>query len=365
MESNQKTMKAWRLEKMGGKLELKEIPVPEVRAGSVLVKVAVSALVSYLKSYTEGQLAVYNPPPHEFTMGSNAIGYVEAVGQDVWHLKPGQRVALSSHITARENVKSPMMILLGITKNGDTALPAQLDWPDGTLAPYVLAPVETLTPLDGLEQYTDAQLSAVTRFVVPYGGLLKGQLAAGETIVINGATGSFGSAAVFLSVAMGASKIIITGRNKIALDEVAQKAGPRVVPVVLKGNAQEDAQAIKKASEDGADMAFDMVGNAKDPNSTLAALFSLVPGGRLVIMGSMAVDLPVPYTYVMINSWSIMGNFMYPKDAIRKMLELVKSGQLSIDVIKPLVFPMAELNKAMDAAAGAGNLENVMIDCQS
>ncbi|MBB4109084.1 alcohol dehydrogenase catalytic domain-containing protein [Pedobacter zeae] len=89
MESIQKTMKAWRLEKMGGKLELKEIPVPEVRAGSVLVKVAVSGLVSYLKSYTEGQLAVYNPPPHEFTMGSNAIGYVEAVGQDVWHLNPG------------------------------------------------------------------------------------------------------------------------------------------------------------------------------------------------------------------------------------------------------------------------------------
>jgi len=33
-------MKAWRLEKMGGKLELKEIPVPEVRAGSALIKVS-------------------------------------------------------------------------------------------------------------------------------------------------------------------------------------------------------------------------------------------------------------------------------------------------------------------------------------
>lgn len=82
-------------------------------------------------------------------------------------------------------------------------------------------------------------------------------------------------------------------------------------------------------------------------------------------MGSMAVDLPIPYTYVMLNSWSILGNFMYPKDATRKMLELVKSGQLSIDVIEPVVFPLAELDKAMDAAAAASNLENVMIDCQS
>ncbi len=361
----EKQMKAWRLEKMGGKLELKEIPVPQLRSGTALIKVSMSSLVSYLKSYTEGTLPIYNPPPHEFTLGSNAIGYVEEVGQDVWHLKPGQRVALSSHIVARDNVRSPMMILLGITKNGNAALPAQLDWPDGTLAPYVLTPIETLTPLDGLDAYTDAQLSAVTRFVVPYGGLLKGQLAAGETLVINGATGSFGASAVFLALAMGAARIIITGRNKQALEEVANKAGNRVISVVLTGDAQRDAQAIREHCGGGADIAFDMVGNAQDPNSTLATLFSLVPGGRLVIMGSMAVNLPIPYTHVMLNSWSILGNFMYPKDATRKLLTLVKSGQLPIDVIEPKVFKMSQLNEAMDAAAAARNLENVMIDCQS
>jgi len=361
----EKQMKAWRLERPGGKLALKTVPVPQLRAGSVLVRVAVTSIVSYVKSYTEGKLAAYNPPPQEFTMGSNAIGYVEAVGQDVWHLKPGQRVALSSHIIARDNVKNPMMILLGITKNGDGALPAQLDWTDGTLAPYVLAPVETLTPLEGLEPYTDAELAALTRFVVPYGGLIKGQLTAGETLVVNGATGSFGAAAVFLGVAMGTSRIIITGRNKAALEAVAAKAGPRVRPVVLKGNAQQDAASIREACGGGADIAFDMVGNAKDPASTLAALFSLLPGGRLLIMGSMAVDLPIPYTQVMLNSWSVIGNFMYPKDAPRKMLELVKSGQLSLNMIEPKVFSMSALPEAMDAAANAGNLENVMVDCQS
>ncbi len=102
----EKQMKAWRLEKMGGKLELKEIPVAQLRSGTALIKVSMSSLVSYLKSYTEGTLPIYNPPPHEFTLGSNAIGYVEEVGQDVWHLKPGQRVALSSHIVARDNVRS-------------------------------------------------------------------------------------------------------------------------------------------------------------------------------------------------------------------------------------------------------------------
>lgn len=358
-------MRAWRLEKMGGKLQLKEVPVPAVRAGSVLIRVSVSALVSYLKSYTEGGLPIYNPPPQEFTMGSNAIGYVEEIGPDVWHLKKGQRVALSSHIRARDNVKRPMMILLGITRNGDEALSAQLDWPDGTLANYALAPVENLTPLDDLEDYTDAQLAAVTRFVVPYGGLLKGQLAAGETLVINGATGTFGASAVFLALAMGAARVVIIGRNPAALAAVAQKADPRVVPIALTGDVQADARAIRAACKGGADIAFDMVGNANDPNSTLSALFSLLPGGRLILMGSMTVHLPIPYTYVMLNSWSVIGNFMYPKDALRRMLELVKSGQLPIDLIEPRIFPMLELGKAMEAAATAGNLENVMIDCQS
>lgn len=358
-------MKAWRLEQPGGKLELKDVPVPEVRAGSVLVKVAVSTLVSYLKSYTEGKLHAYDPPPQEFTIGSNAIGYVEAVGQDVWHLGPGQRVAVSSHIVARDNVKDPVMLLLGITKNGAAALPAQLDWPDGTLAAYVLAPVETLTPLDGLEKYPDAQLSALTRFAVPYGGLLKGQLSAGETIVINGATGSFGTAAVFVALAMGAAKVIVTGRSKTVLEALARKAGERVVPVPLTGHLDPDVAAIRKETTDGADMAFDMVGNASDPNSTLAALYSMCRGGRLVLMGSMAVDLPLPYTKLMMNSWSVMGNFMYPKDALRKLVELARSGLLSLDAIEPKLFRMDQLHEAMDGAASANNFESIMIDCRS
>ncbi len=43
-------MKAWRLEKLGGRLALKEVPVPEPRPGSVLVKVEATSLVSYIKA---------------------------------------------------------------------------------------------------------------------------------------------------------------------------------------------------------------------------------------------------------------------------------------------------------------------------
>ena len=317
-------MKAWRLEKLGGRLSLEDIPVPEPRPGSVLVKVEASALMSYLKAYVEGKLPFYNPPDGPFTIGTNAIGTVEAVGRDVWTLKPGQRVVVSSHFVARENVDDPPQVLIGLTAGADAA-PMLADWPDGTLADYALAPVEAVTPLDGLERIDAGQLAALSRFIVPFGGLLRGRLAAGETLVVNGATGAYGTAAVLLGIAMGAARVIAAGRDPPALAAVAKVAGPRAATVALSGEVALDAKAIREASGGGAHIAFDMVGNASDPRSSLAALTSLKRNG-LVLMVSMTVDLPVPYTTVMLNSWEILGQFMYPASAYRRLIELVRGA---------------------------------------
>jgi NADPH:quinone reductase-like Zn-dependent oxidoreductase len=104
-------MKAWQLERLGGELRLTDVRMPEPRPGSVLVRIKASSLMSYLKAYVEGKLPIYNPPPGAFTIGTNAVGVVEAVGRDVWHLKAGQRVVLLSHFSARENVDDSAQIL--------------------------------------------------------------------------------------------------------------------------------------------------------------------------------------------------------------------------------------------------------------
>ena len=243
-------MKAWRLEKLGGRLALDDVPVPEPRPGSVLVRVEASALLSYLKAYVEGKLPRYNPPPGPFTIGTNAVGTVEAVGRDVWRIAPGRRVVLSPHFVARENVDDPAQILIGLTAGAEAA-DVLADWPDGTHAEYALAPVETATPLDGLEGVDAAQLAVLGRFIVPFGGLLRGRLAAGETLVVNGATGAFGTAAVLLGVAMGAARVIAAGRNRDALAAVADAAGPRVAQLALTGDVAADAKAIRVASGGG------------------------------------------------------------------------------------------------------------------
>jgi len=180
-------MRAWRLSAMGGQLSKKSVPIPEVRAGSVLVRVEASSLMSYLQRYVEGKLPFYTPPQGEFTIGTNGVGIVEAVGRDVWHIKVGQRVLVSSHFVARDNVDDPAQVLIGLTA-GAGAEAVLADWPDGTLADYTLVPVEALTPVDGLDHIDSAQLAALSRFIIPFGGLLRGRLAAGETVVVKGAT---------------------------------------------------------------------------------------------------------------------------------------------------------------------------------
>src|SRR5258708_39876414 len=196
---------------------------------------------------------------------------------------------------------------------------------------------------------------------MPCGGGLRGGLAAGETLVVNGAPGATGTAAVLVGVAMGAAGVIAAGGAARAWEAVARAGGPRVATVTLTGDVQKDVRALRETAGGGAHMAFDMVGQARDPNSTLAALHSLRRGGRLVLMGSMTTELPVPYTAVMRNSWEILGQFMYPASAYLRLLDLLRSGLLDITPIRPRVYPLAELPQAMEAAASAGNLECIVM----
>jgi len=64
---------------------------------------------------------------------------------------------------------------------------------------------------------------------------------------------------------------------------------------------------------------------------------------------------------VMLNSWEIIGQFMYPASAYRRLLDLLRSGLLDISAIRPRVYPLADLPQAMEAAATAGNLECIVM----
>ena len=180
-------------------------------------------------------------------------------------------------------------------------------------------------------------------------------------MIVNGATGAYGSAAVLVALAMGAERVVAAGRNEEVLESLAKAGGPRVAPVALAGDIAKDTAALRLACDGGAHLAFDMVGGAKDPNSTLAALGSLYRHGRLVLMGSATVPIPINYMLIMFNGLEIIGNFMYPHDLYLPLLALLRSGQLDMSAIVPKVFSLTELPQAMEYAAKARSLECVVV----
>jgi alcohol dehydrogenase len=331
-----------------------------VRAGTVLVRVEATPILTYLKEYIEGRLPAYRYPSGPFTPGTNGVGTIIEAGTDVWHFRVGQRVLLSPYILASDNVAEPAQVLSGLTAISPDSGPLLETWRDGTLAEYTLAPITAISPVEDDQASVDA-LGTLGKLAVSFGGLLRGRLVLGEILIVIGATGSFGSAAVLLGCALGAERIVAAGRNSTALRELVQRTGMRVHPVVLTGDVDTDVSALRQAAAGGAHLTFDMVGRAQDPSATLAGLKSLRRGGRLVLMGSMTSPLPVNYGEVMRNNWEIIGQFMYPPDVFRRLQALTRSGLLNLSAIQIEAFPLAELPAAIEAASKSSGLQSVIV----
>ncbi|TKC78106.1 alcohol dehydrogenase [Trinickia terrae] len=353
-------MKAWLLDEPGKPLALRDIPEPATRPGAVLVRMEAVPLLTYTRAYLSGKLP-YAYPPAPFSPGTNGIGRVSAVGEGVRSFRAGQRVLVNPYWIANETVRDPAQVLIGLTGISPDSAPLQADFPHGTLRELAEFPASTIVPLAGLEDVAPERLAALAKFAVPFGGLRRGRLAAGETVAINGATGYFGSAAVLGALAMGASRVVVLGRRREALSPLTRFGGGRVVPVALTGDTERDAAAIREHSQGGVDLAFDMVGQASDASSTVAALMSLRRAGRLVLMGSMQVPLPVPYAQMLRNNWEIIGHFMYTPADYLALVALAASGQLPLDAVEVRTFAFADLEAAIDEAEHIQGLQSVVV----
>ncbi len=353
-------MKAWFLDRPGQPLALRDAAVPQARPGAVLVKMEAVPLLSYTRDYLLGRLP-YAYPPGPFTPGTNGIATVVSAGDGVHHFRPGQRVALNPYWIADEASAEPAQALLGLTGISADSAGMLAAFPHGTLREMAEMPASVLIPLEGLDHVPAERLATLSKFAIPFGGLRRGRLAAGETVAVNGAAGNFGSGAVLAALAMGASKVVAIGRREAPLQSLVALGGGRVVPVVLVGDVERDAAAIRAAADGGVDLAFDMVGQASDPRSTQAALHGLHRGGRLVLMGSMLGELPVPYGQMLLNNWELIGQFMYTRADYLALVSLVRAGLLSLDAVDVHRFGFDALERAIDDAQTLQGLQSTVV----
>jgi len=345
------THKAWRLHAHDD-LRFEDVETPKPAPDGVTVRIEAGMVLSYMGRVLSGQVP-YALPPMPFVPGTNAIGRVIATGENVSHVQSGDRVFLSPHLRADVPDSDPPQILIGLTATVTTqaALAMQARWRDGVFAEIAHWPAACVTPLFGMDDKPAAELIGLAKLIVPFGGIQRTGLAGGQTILINGATGYFGSGAVMLAASMGAGRVVAVGRKREALEQLRDVFGPRVVPAVVTGEADKDLEIIRKAAGGRADVALDLLGTAKSTSTTLSCLRALRRGGRLVLMGSADVPLELSFREMLANDWEVVGQFMYARQAPGQLAQLAVEGLLDLKKIAVTTFALADFKRAVEAAA--------------
>jgi alcohol dehydrogenase len=345
------THKAWRLHAHND-LRFEDVETPKPAPDGVLIRIEAGMVLSYMGRVLSGA-APYNLPPMPFVPGTNAIGRVVATGENVTHVAQGERVFLSPHLRGDVPDAEPPQILIGLTATiiTEAALALQLRWRDGVFAEIAHWPAACVTPLGGLDDKPATELIGLAKMIVPFGGLQRAGLRGGDTIIVNGASGYFGSGAVMLAAAMGAGRVVAAGRKAEALERLREVCGPQVIPAVVTGDATTDVATLRQAAGGAADVALDLLGAANSTATTLASLRALKRGGRLVLMGSADVPLALSFREMLANDWEVVGQFMYARTAPGQLARLASEGLLDLKKIVVRSFPLAEFRRAVEAAA--------------
>lgn len=303
-------MKAIRVHEFGGPevLKLDDVPDPHAGPGQVVVKVKAAGVNPYDTYMRQGTYAI--KPPLPYTPGSDAAGTVNSVGEGVTDFAPGDRVYVAGTIT-------------------------------GAYAELTLAEAWQVHPLPPNVSF--AQGAGVS---VPYATAFRGlfQIAraqAGETVLIHGASGGVGVAAVQLARAAG-MKVIGTGGTERGRELAAVQGAHHVLDHRAAGYLDE---LMKLTGARGVDVILEMLANvnlAKD-------LTVLAPKGRVVVIGNRG-NIEINPREIMRRDAAVLGMVLW--NATRQELESIHAGivaGLENGSLRPVVGSELPLAKAAQA----------------
>jgi alcohol dehydrogenase len=343
-------MKSAVLTAFGDPLALQTLPDPQPGAGEVVVDMIAAGVTGYAAGVFNGSRNYLLDLP--VVPGPGGIGRVRATGPDVTRLRPGDWVFCESTIRSRDEDSDT--ILQGWTYRTEAARPLHAHFHHGSFAEQMLTPTENLTRLGDIDPAEVNRWTALGRLAVPFGGLLAGELKAGETLVMSGASGGFGGAGVAVALAMGAGRVVATGRNMSALDDLGRRLGPRVRPVRMTGDEAADRAAIVEAAAGPVDLVLDFLPREATAAQVMSAALTVRHGGRIVLMGGLrgpTGDLPFNYNWLMHNNVTLKGQWMYGREAVPRLVQMVRAGLIDLSAFEIAEFPLDDVNTAVAYAA--------------
>ena len=307
-------MHAWLCENPIGvdALTWKELPTPTPAAGQVLLKIQTASL--NFPDLLIVQNKYQMKPELPFVPGSEYAGIVEAVGEGVTHLKVGQSVACLSGT--------------------------------GGFGTHTVAPAKLCMPLPAGFPAVDAAAFIMTYATSHHALVDRAALKAGETVLVIGAAGGVGTAAIQIAKAMGA-KVIAAAST----DEKCALCKTLGADATINYSAENLRDALKTLTEGrGPDVIYDPVGGEfAEP-----AFRSIAWRGRYLVVGFAGGPIPaLPLNLPLLKGASLVGVFWgdfarrEPQANAAMMAELAQwYGQGKIKPVIDRTMPMAELKAA-------------------
>jgi alcohol dehydrogenase len=134
--------------------------------------------------------------------------------------------------------------------------------------------------------------------------------------------------------------------------------GERVRTVRFSGDESEDRRLIAEAADGPIDMVLDFLPREATAAQVRAAVLGVKLGGRVILMGGLRGaegDIGLNYNWLMHNETTVRGVWMYGKDAIPRMVQMVRAGLIDLAPFELTEFALDDANAAVaHAAANAG-----------
>lgn len=339
-------MKAAIFHGSGKPLTIEDVPVPEVRAGEILVKVAACGLCHTDLHYLDHNVPTYKKPP--LILGHEASGVVHKVAPGVKEVAEGEAVLLPAVLTCgtceacragRENICASMQMF------GNHI--------DGAFAEFVRAPAK-----DAIKLPKEIPLEAASIIAdavsTPYHAVVnRGRVRAGDTVAVFGC-GGVGLNVVQLAAAVGAAVTAVDlDAQKLA---IAMELGARDTIDATK--FPEAAKEVKKRTGGGVDVAFEAIGN---PKTLAAALDALRRGGRLCVIGYSEKPFELNAAKVMFFELEVVGSLGCRPVDYPRLVRMVQAGKIQI---RPLVtgrFPLEKIEDALNTLRSGKGIRNIII----
>lgn len=322
--------RSWLSETPGGPktLRLVEAPAPLPQAGEVRIRVKACGVNYFDSLIAEDRYQL--KPPRPFAPGAEWSGLIDAIGPDVSAFKIGDRVMAAA--------------------------------PFGGLGECVLARAEACRPVPASMSFVEAA-GFQTAFGTSYYALRRrGEVQAGQTVLVLGAAGGLGAAAVQIGKALGARVLGVVSTAEKAAFVNAQ--GADEVAIIAPGPApRETIKAL--CGPEGAHVVYDPVGG----ELAEAALRAIAFDGSYLIVGFTAGIPKIALNLALLKHAALLGcrwggfSRAYPvaAAALREELDqLYRQGALKSIVTK--TYPFTEAPEAIAALGERRAMGKVVID---